>query len=466
MRNSGRRFATCDPRRAALAASLFVWLLAGCERPIARDEVASALTGLDRPDLVLIVVDTLRADQTTPYAPGLDTTPELADWAARGVVFERVLAQSSWTKISMASFMTSLWPSSHGVDMPGDGLAEDATTLAELLRDAGYATYGVQTNGWLHQSFGFHQGFDRYLFPLGSGGVGNDSASVWSHADRVVHEAERMLAERDPDRPLFLYVHFMDVHEFAAPPEFQHYGSGTKAQYLSAIRWVDDAIRRVRIAVEAGARGDASVLVVASDHGETFGEHGVEGHARNVFTSVLDVPLVWRFPFAVEPIRVPTRVRNLDVAPTLLEIAGVPVPERFAGVSLLPLVARGADAEAAPDRPSIAALGFPLFPDAAVQTSIHEGAWVYARNAPTVEEGSPLVFRNSAAAPGAEFLFDRRLDPGENVNLADREAAERARMATQLEAHLREFPDEGVRQEDIRIDPAIADRLRAMGYLR
>jgi arylsulfatase A-like enzyme len=155
--------------RRTLLLALLVAALA-CGGPVPRSEIPARLAALGQPNLVLIVVDTLRADYLTPYGFERDTSPELAAWAARGVLFERVRSQSSWTKMSMASLMTSLWPASHGIREAKDGLGESAVTVAEVLRDAGYTTYAVQTNGWLHQSFGFQQGFDRYVFPRGGGG--------------------------------------------------------------------------------------------------------------------------------------------------------------------------------------------------------------------------------------------------------------------------------------------------------
>ncbi len=121
-------------------------------------------------------------------------------------------------------------------------------------------------------------------------------------------------------------------------------------------------------------------------------------------------------------------------------------------------------AVAEPDRPSYAALGVPLFPDASVQSTVSDGSWTYARNA-TAPEDDLEAYEGKAVAPGAEFLFDRRVDPGENVNLVAREVADARRMAALLGAHLSEEGD-GVVEKGVRIDPSIADRLRAMGYLR
>jgi arylsulfatase A-like enzyme len=378
------------------------------------------------------------------------------------VVFERARAQSSWTKMSMASLMTSLWPRSHGIRRARDGLTESAVTLAEVLRDAGYATYGVQSNGWLHQSFGFHQGFDRYVFPRGVSPRFR-RPSLWPHADRVYQEAERMIEAHDGARPLFLYLHFMDVHEYAAPPEFKVFGADNRGAYQAAVRWVDESVRRVREKLEAEGYLENTVMVFTSDHGETFGEHGVHGHARNVLAPVVSVPLVFRFPFPLAAVRVDVQTRSVDIAPTLLEIAGVPIPDHFEGASLLPLLRGEAPSE---NRVSYAALGQPLFSDASVQFAVTDGLWTYAQNrdwAKMSEADEEDEARDEA--PVAEFLFDRTVDPGENVNLMSREPEEAERWRSRLRAHL-EVEDAGVVDGGVRIDPAIAERLRAMGYLR
>jgi arylsulfatase A-like enzyme len=437
-------------RTSIAAAIALAAVLAGCDRTVRRAELPARLAALERPNLVLIVVDTLRADWTTPYGDPRGTSPELARWAERGAVFERVRSQSSWTKISMASMLTSLWPRGHGLFEARDALGENAVTLAELLREAGYRCYAVQSNGWLDQSFGFHQGFDRYAFPRGTGAPGIAPAQIWPHADRVYQEAVRLIDEHDPAQPMFLYLHFMDVHEYAAPPEFKTYGQDTPGAYLAAIRWDDDAVARVREKLDDAGLLDHTVMVLASDHGEAFGEHGKQGHARNALTATLHTPLVIRFPFAIEPVRISSQVRNLDIAPTLLELARVPVPDAFQGRSLLPLLTA---AEPAEDRVNGAELGTPLYRDASIQAAVSDGHWTYARNLP------------SDPRPG-EFLFDRTVDPGENVNLIEREPEQAQRMRQLMDSNLETKPLPGVLQPNVRIDPQIAERLRAMGYLQ
>ncbi len=435
--------------RVAPAVALLAGL--GCEPAVPASRIHARLRAIDRPNIVLIVVDTLRADWTSPYGSEHDTSPELMRWAERGIVFEKTRAQSSWTKMSMASLMTSLWPQSHAIRDYADGLGDGAVTLAETFRDAGYATFGVQTNGWLHQTFGFHQGFDRYVFPTGRGARRLPKATVWPHTDRVLEETQRLLDGRPRDRPFFLYLHFMDVHEYAAPNEFKHFGSDSKGAYLAAIRWVDDGLTRVREALDDAGVLEDSLIVLGSDHGEAFGENGQYGHARNVLTAVVSVPLIIRPPFATAPIRVASQVRNIDIAPTLLDAAGIEVPEPFEGRSLWPLVAEAGEGRSTADRESYAGLGLPLFLDASVQHTINTGSWTLARS--VAPDPNPV-----------ELLYDRRVDPDENVNLIEREPRDAERMRAVLDAYLAREPTAGVLKSDVRIDPQIAEKLRALGY--
>ncbi|MBW2577870.1 MAG: sulfatase-like hydrolase/transferase [Deltaproteobacteria bacterium] len=402
-----------------------------------------------RPNIVLVIVDTLRPDWTTPYGDTRGVTPELARWAAHGVVFETVRAQSSWTKVSVASMMTSLWPIDHGVREVRDALGDGANTLAEQFQNAGYATYGVQSNGWLAATFGFQQGFDRYVFPRGAN-VPWMKSMVWPHADNVYLEAERLLDAHADAEPFFLYLHFMDVHEYAAPAEFQQFGTDSAGAYRAAIRWIDHVLERLRVKLAAMGQLENTVLILASDHGETFGEDRRWGHARNARTPALRVPLVIRLPETAKPLRVSNQTRNLDLAPTLLDLAGIAIPQSFQGESLLPLLNAEAG-EAARDRTTYASLPALLFRDATLQESVSTGSWSFARD-----------FDDSRR----EHLYDLHVDPDEEVNLIEIEPEAADRLRPLLDAQLRRTPLPGTVRSDIRIDPQIADKLRALGYLQ
>ena len=430
--------------RCASSLLLAALAAAACGPAPPASEAVARLRALGRPNLVLVVVDALRADGIAPYFAPPAASPELARWAAQGVVFERAFAQSSWTKASMASLLTSRWPRGHGVRDPDDGLGGAARTVAEALREAGWRTFAVQSNGWLEEAFGFEQGFERYLFPRGGGSESERSRS-WPHADNVYREAERLIDAQDPAQPFFLYLHFMDVHEYAAPADVARPRAGAPGEYAAAIAWVDEVLARLRARLERRGLLAHSVLILASDHAEAFGENGAFGHARNVFTPVLHVPLVLRLPFASAPARIATQVRNLDVAPTLLDLAGLPASPDFEGESLLPLLA----APGAPDRPSHASLETRLYADARLQEALNDGDWSYVRD---------------LGPGGREWLFDRRVDPEEDVDLSALEPQRAAALRARLDAGIGRAPAAGAVRPEVRIDPALAERLRALGY--
>jgi arylsulfatase A-like enzyme len=432
-----------------LACIVFASSLLACRGQEENESIRERIAQLNRPNVVLVVIDTLRADAISPYGYDARVSPTLERLAKGGIVFERVLAQSSWTKVSMASLLTSLWPRTHGVREPTDGLAEQALTLQDVLRGAGYRTYAVQSNGWLEQSFGFHHGFDHYVFPHATTMAGQlGSSSVWPHGERIFAEAERLLNAHETGTPFFLYLHFMDVHEYAAPPEFKRFGDDQRAAYAAAILWVDDVLRRLIDRISDAGHEEGTILVVASDHGEAFGENQVFGHALNVHTPVLRVPLIIKLPFDMREIRIPSQVRNLDIAPTILELVGVPVPPSFEGESLLSLIDQDTKP---PDRMSFASLGSKIMHGASEQVSVNDGAFSLVRTFGDEKE---------------DRLFDQATDPLEDANMLEFEREEAVRMQGLLDAHLAHDAQSDVVTKEVRIDPGIANRLKALGYLQ
>jgi len=242
----------------------------------------------------------------------------------------------------------------------------------------------------------------------------------------------------------------MDVHEYAAPAEFQHFGTDNAGAYLAAIRWIDHVLERLRKKLAAMGQLENTVMILASDHGESFGEDRRWGHARNSRTPALRVPLVIRLPEATEPLRVSNQVRNLDLAPTLLDLAEISIPKSFQGESLVPLMQPRGEAEVR-DRTSYASLPALLFRDAALQESVSSGSWSFVRD---------------IDAPQRERLFDLRVDPDEEVDLIEIESEAADRLRPLLDAYQQRTPLPGVVRTEIRIDPQIADKLRALGYLQ
>jgi arylsulfatase len=320
---------------------------------------------------VLIVVDTLRSDHLPSYGYRRDTAPRLRELASAGVLFERVIAPSSWTKTSMASIMTGLNPDRHSVRGVEDVLSDTLPTLATALADAGYRTIGINTNPWLEPGFGFAAGFDVY------------DTRVFSPASEVNRVALAYLREQRR-RPLLLYIHYMDVH---APYRFREArlqdrplilpdrgaiadetlehgyrkeklrGPGVQERVLrlydAGIRAADDGIAELLDSLAREGTLENAIVVVTSDHGEAFREHGTTEHGRNLYPEVYEVPLIMSWPGHLPAgTRIRTQVRGIDLAPTLLHMVGVPIPPGLDGSPLLPL-----ESKASKERVAIAAVG-------------------------------------------------------------------------------------------------------------
>jgi len=310
---------------------------------------APAMTVEDRsaPLAIIYLVDTLRADHTTPYGYGRDTTPELARFAADGVVFEKAIAHSSWTKPSVASILTSFLPGRHRAVQLRDTLDGGLLTLPEMLHNKGYATGAAIANSVIYsQGTNFEQGFDVYVGLHGAG----DRPSKLVEAAGVVDAALRWLDSRR-GFPRFLYVHTMDPHvPYAPPPPFDrkyepHPAPGHPAedprrdyrepldrermiaQYDGSIAYGDQEFGRLVRELKARGLYDRAFIAFVADHGEEFQEHGNWTHGKTVFDELIHVPLVVKFPGRADAgRRVAQQVQTADILPTILQALGLPVP--------------------------------------------------------------------------------------------------------------------------------------------
>lgn len=366
-----------------------------------------------RPNVVIVLVDTLRADHLGAYGYERNTSPNFDRWAADAIRFERAYTPSSWTKASMASLMTGLDPLQHNVRRGEDGIPEDITLLSERLTEVGYHTAAVVANPFVGSHFGFGQGYEIY------------SEQPLALAEDVYAEALRLLDERPQDKPFLLYVHTMDPHSPYTPPE-EYADAFTDSPMANVIiEHIDfdrdpDVIDRVRDQYDAEilyhdhhfgafidemeARGldEDTIFLFVSDHGEEHFDHGRIGHAKQLFDEVVRIPMVLELPGAGGSV-VDTPVSLVDVVPTLLRILKEPAPEEGAGVDLLKILA----GDAAPR---------PLFFDLAIGLGTFEGS--HARG--VLRSGQKYI-EEIHPAP-REMLFDLTSDPGETRNLAEEEA--------------------------------------------
>lgn len=337
-----------------VAALLLVLLGIGCS------------PGAARPDILLVVVDTLRADHVGVYGAVRPTTPSLDALAKGGVVFRRAHSHSGWTLPAMASLLTGRLPHEHGMgrdpkDLGAFGkLPADVPTLAELLGDAGYDCGAVVNNTFLAPSFGFRRGFgDDYDYV----GAGQDEIrSAETSVDAALQWIEH------GDRPYFFLLHLMEPHMWYAPPAsvrgtfapvdgasipvpftdaaMMALQSGQvrlnaaqldalTALYDEEILAVDHALGRLFAALRRSPRWASTVVVVTADHGEGFGDHGLWEHGNSLYGELTHVPLIVRGP-GIAPGEVTTLVQHADVFRTILSFAGVAPPAGSAGRPLLP----------------------------------------------------------------------------------------------------------------------------------
>jgi arylsulfatase A-like enzyme len=287
--------------------------------------------GLTRPNFVLFVVDALRPDHLGVHGYARPTSPRIDAVAAQGVVFDHAIAQSSRTLYSLPPMFTGMYPSEipYGDETYYRAVGPDAHTFAEALRDEGYRTAAVMGTDYFKQLPSLFQGFETVVH-----------ASRYK-ADRgfAVREAighlERFAAEATP---FVLWVHQYNVHApYLHGRHPSRYGSTRVDKYDTEVALADEQLGMLDDAIARLGLADRTVLVVASDHGEAFGEHGKLEHSHTLYEEEIRSVLLWRVP-GVTPRRVDVPVGLLDVAPTVLNLAGVPVRRPVSGRSLLPLM--------------------------------------------------------------------------------------------------------------------------------
>jgi arylsulfatase A-like enzyme len=450
--------------------------------------------GARRPNLVLLSLDTTRPDRLGAYGYERDTTPTLAALAERGVLCEDVLSVSSYTLPAHATVFSGMHPLGHGLVHPGHALdTERVPLLAQLLRERGYATRAFTGGGYLSADYGFHHGFGSY-------GVHDPARPVTRGEREWLFQDEQRAAEfasrqstlgwsaaldwidTRSDVPFFLFLQTYAIHDyrpgeeraaFDAPAE----GEGVRALrtllrqrdepytsqdleqlgdlYDGAIRRVDGLVGELMTRLESAGVADDTIVVVLSDHGETLGEHGLQGvpmvgHGFELFDEQVRVPLLMVAP-GLAPRRVTERLSLLDVAPTLLELLGVPAPDSVQGRSLLPLFRGEADSPA----PS------PVLLD--LDTPVARGRALYHGDAKLLV-GDPEAWV-SHPVPQAVRLYDRRADPGETHDLSAERPDDVARLREHMDALVALYTSTGAGPAHAELSEETLRALAELGYL-
>lgn len=493
------------PGAASLALSC-LWLWAGgCARESQPPAGAVAAGG---PDILVVLLDTARADHLGLYGHERPTSPQLDALAAGARVFERALASANWTLPSHASLFTGLPPHEHGAVAAEGWLRDDAATLAERLRDAGYETYLFSANPFVSAEHNLAQGFEIQEHPWQPawreqvresmqrrelpGDPHESRFAPFKDAGEVIRRAfSRWRAGRDAARPYFAFLNLMEAHRpyyatreerlrFLSPEQvelslrMQHgyrerhaFGFGlreysaqelaaTAGLYDAALSHLDEIVGGIANDLRDAGRLDQTVLAITSDHGEHLGDHHRLGHEYSLYDALIRVPLLLRYPPRVPPGREARPVQLLDLRSTLLELAGLPRDPGDRGRSLLAPIDAAVDPRwllsesLEPKRKPVDAV-LRDYPD------FDPTPWL--RSLRAVERDGEKLIQTEG---GLLELYDRVADPAELRDLAA-ERPERARALAQVLAELR--GGEGPAAPSVRVDPEHERLLEELGYL-
>jgi arylsulfatase A-like enzyme len=414
------------------------------------------------PNLVVVSIDTLRAQSLGAYGYGRDTSPFLDSLAAQGTLFENAIAPATTTAPSHMSLFSGLYPVRHGVLTAPLSAPPEVESFVQRLRGAGYRTAAFTEDGNLSLRSGFGRGFSQYVESVGERGRALGEV-------RATFARARAWLESNRAEPFFLFVHTYQVHAPYDPPEeYRRLFAGDglagpadpearalRDDYDREIRLVDDELRGLVAALERASRPGAAIALVVSDHGEEFAEHGLFQHGAAVFDEALRVPLVFWGPGRIPAgRRVAGQVSLVDVAPTLLALAGSEPPEGLDGRSLLPSIDAGA-----PPEPRT------LYSEARAGVRYTGASETESWSPPLVSlrrEGEKwIVHRPERGTRWQTLRFDLARDPLERspLPLAD---GERERAEERASEYLAEAVP--ALSEPEALDPELRERLRLLGY--
>ena len=410
------------------------------------------------PNVILISIDTLRSDHLGCYGHDRPTSPNIDRLAAAGTLFENAFSPTAWTLPGHASMFSGLAPRRHGATIARTAIREDVPLLAEILAARGYSTAAVVNAPFMQAKFGFDRGFEsfRYIPKL----------EVARHQQAVL-EALR----GESERPFFHFLHYMSVHDPYTPEEPYNRFVGEYEQpigvdgerllklwramdrgeatlnddevrflndlYAGGVLSVDARIGELLDALQELELAESTIVILTSDHGEEFMEHGSIVHTKTLYDELLEVPLILRGPGVPEGSRVQSMAALIDILPTVLGLGGFDIPEGLDGIDLAPLWRD----DAVPER---------LLE---IETS-----WIDGTRAKRGIRTPTRKLIVNVESDGREF-YDLVDDPGETTNLYPHPEAEELE---QVLASLREQQPGG----PVELDPQDIEALRALGYMQ
>jgi arylsulfatase A-like enzyme len=410
------------------------------------------IAALAAPDVFFISVDTLRADHLGCYGYPSDISPHIDALAAQGLVFEDAVCEIPLTSPSFGAMLTSRYPRSTGTLRNGLAMPQDVPLLAEQFQKAGYQTHCVQSNWTLKDDlFAIARGFDTYDDDFHHKRWGFIKPE--RRAEEVAKRSLKALAHRDPDRPLFMWIHFSDphapyrFHRKFAPSGKPRMGETpqetTVSRYDSEVAYADHHLGRVLKEIDRDA-----VVMLVSDHGESLYEHGYLGHGRRIYQPGLHIAFIIRAP-NIEPGRSAAPVRGVDVAPTLLGLAGLNPMPQMEGLDLL-------NGSVASDRERVVETYGGAVPDVPVLSDL-------MASRPAMRQGVLLKGWKLILNEDKPELFYLPDDPKELVDRADAEPVRVQELTALIEAWDARIAAGTSLESDLRREDMEA--LRSLGYV-
>jgi len=426
-------------RTKLLVGLLLIGIVSGAVFYKFRDGRQNGIGAFRDSNIVLITIDTLRADHLPAYGYTHVKTPNIDKFANESLIFEDAIAHIPMTLPSHASILTGLLPAYHRVrDNAGFFLDSKITTLPETLKINGYATAAFVSAFVLDSQFGLNQGFDLYSddFTLAQARVVN--TDVYRRAEETEVEVDVWL-KQNRDKRFFLWVHYYDPHDPYEPPE-PYKSEYTSSPYDAEIAYTDHVLGNLMTTLSQSGVTQNTIIVLTGDHGEGLGEHKERTHSLFIYNATQHVPLMIRLP-KVTHRRIAGVVGHIDIAPTILDWLGIHPDSQMQGKSLIPLIQGKVEANRIAYSESI-------FPE------LHYG-W------------SPLMAITTPEykfidAPKPE-LYDRRTDRGELKNLVSEKPEIANELRKQLDEILRLFPQQQARMPQ-KLDPETEEKLKALGY--
>jgi len=447
---------------ALITAGLALWLrdLVEPTRPVGSIDDIASLGQRRNLNVLFILVDTLRSDRLSCYGYERPTSPTIDSLCHSGIRFSKHLAQSSWTKASMASLWTGTYPVRTGILRFNDALPDEAVMPAELLHARGMETAGIWRNGWVAANFGFAQGFDLYYKPsfgrIKAAHRRDATTSQLAGSDKDITDSALEFIRLNGHHPWFLYLHYMDVHQYLSDEASALFGTSYSDIYDNSIHWVDRQIGVLLDALDAARLRDETIIILAADHGEAFGEHGEEGHAKDLYGEVTETPLILSLPFRLEPgIVVDATSQNVDVWPTVLDFMGESPLQAADGRSLLPDILTAAERSSGQ-------------PDGEISFAQLDRTWGRADEKPrwlvsATEYPYRLILDVEGKTPNELYRLDLDREEQENIYEVEPEISERLEKRTGDYLALPRA-NWATHSKTIELDDMLIGQLRAIGY--